>query len=157
MTITLEDILTKDPDDILKKITQEEFRSNLEETFDRNNLVKIKEKLDSFFKSDKTSLFRGQVVHAGDYFVTVISILKSSGRVFFQVNDTDVTFSLPLNYVLGEEGGNFPFKKGDLAKFKDQIWMVRSVNPASRNVVLKHDSLGLKKITINKIERIAND
>ena len=151
--ITLQDILTKDPDEIINSIIVIKEAKVLPAIPD-NDIEIIKTSLAGFLKGEPSLLELGQVLHVANYFITVKRILKSSGRVFFSINDFNKEFSVQISYLIGEEPTEFPFKKGDQVKLNNDIWIVKSINPASRNVVILHNSLGIKRISIDKVEKL---
>ena len=152
MGITIQDILTKNPDDLIKEIAIEESKSN--PVLDKAQQTKIKNDLKGFLNGDKSLIKRGRVLHVGDHFVTIAAVLPSTQRVFLLVNNFDKTFSLQMSYLLGVADEEFPYKKGDSVTFQDYVWSVKSINPASRNVTLFNPSLGGRKVGISKIKKI---
>ena len=153
MNITLDEIRTLSADEIINKM---KIVSTLPEQEDgaiqrKHTISGLKPLLKGFFKPDPSLLRRGAVVHVGEHFLTVSSILNSSDRVFFVFQNDTKEFSFSKRYILGTENSEFPYKKDDKVTFEDAIWTVVTVNPASNMVEITDDAIK-RKVSANRVK-----
>lgn len=143
LQITLQDLLQRTPEEILKKMRE----ISSEKVF-----TKVKEPSRTIVQHDKgkinRALYRGALSHTKEFTkgqtfpfenhtIQVINVEKSSGRVRFVKMDTEEIFSLAFSTLTGTEK-EMPYKKGDWVIFEEQCFQVTGLNPASKNVVIDY-------------------
>lgn len=136
--LTLNDILTKSPDEIIKQITVRQTISEVpNSTLTKAELEEIKEKLKAFFLTEPDKLQRGQTLRVNSkYFIDVIDVSKTTNRAFFKPRfpPNSKTFSLAISYLVGQE---FPYKVGDEVDFEGAKSPVISVSPSTQTITIK--------------------
>lgn len=169
--LVLEDILTKNPLEILEIIKIKQEDAKIERHIIEPDLIKqettppVKNKPIKITKSilkgrftPGTVFIKGDRHKIGDNHVfEVIGVENSSGRVRFTVytlplieNSKPITtLSLSIAALTGQKE-TFAYKKGDLIIFNDKDYVVKGINPASKNVVLEVDGK-LRYVKISKI------
>ena len=153
MNITLDEIRTLSADEIINKMKVVSILPEQDDgaTQRKHTIAGLKPLLKGFFKPDPSLLRRGEVIHVGEHFLTVSSILNSSDRVFFLFPDDTKEFSVSKRYILGTEDSEFPYKKDDKVTFDEVEWTVVTVNPAS-NMVEISDSVTKRKVSANRVK-----
>jgi len=153
LNITLDEIRTLSADEIINKmkIVSDGPEQDDGATQRKHTIAGLKPLLKGFFKPDPSLLRRGEVIHVGEHFLTVSSILNSSDRVFFLFPDDTKEFSVSKRYILGTEDSEFPYKKDDKVIFDEAEWTVVTVNPAS-NMVEISDSITKRKVSANRVK-----
>lgn len=116
-------------------------------------ILELKPLLKGFFKADPSLLRRKQVVHVGNHFLTISSILNSSDRVFFTFANESKEFSFSKSYILGLEHEDFPYKKDDKVTFDEAEWTVVSINPASKMVKIT-DGIIKRAVVIDRVKHV---
>lgn len=169
--LVLDDILTKSPLEILEIIKVKQEKIKIEGHTVEPDVVREETPLLSQAKPIKItkSILKGKFApgtvftkgerHAiGDACVfEVIGVENSSGRVRFAVYSTPLTenpkpstvLSLSIAALTGQKE-TFPYKKGDHVSFNNENYVIRGINPASKNVVLEVDSK-MRYVKISKI------
>ena len=155
MNITLDEIRTLSADEIINKMKVVSILPEQDDgaTQRKHTISKLKPLLKGFFKPDPSLLRRGAVVHVGEHFLTVSSILNSSDRVFFLFPDDTKEFSVSKRYILGTEDSEFPYKKDDTVLFEEIVWAVVTVNPAS-NMIEIWDGNIKRKVSANRVKPV---
>jgi hypothetical protein len=142
--LTLEELLIKEVDDILRQVTVENVVPE--------DIQKAKAGLKGFFKDKEDLIKTGYLFKLGDYDMGVDRVSKTSGRIFFRFKNNPRRFSLQIDYLLGKEQ-EFPYKKGDQVFFNDDIiCTVIGVNKASQNVVIDVEGQ-TKKVAITRVRK----
>lgn len=170
MEVTLQDLLTLDPYEILKKINRD-----LEEPIQpavapssQTSTAPITERSlapksasgspkDRYRKAfpPGTVFAKGTVFEFGDHSLEVLNVEKGSRRIRFIRTDTQEIFSLPESVLTGEEEV-FPFVKGDIISFEDQTYEVIGLNPASKNIVIFYDGKP-RYVKITKVVKVTSE
>lgn len=141
--LTLEELLIKEVDDILRQVTIEEIT--------KDDVDRAKAGLKGFFKGKRDVLKTGYSFKLGDQEFMIDRVAESSGRIFFRFKNNPQKFSVQINYLLGIEE-EFPYVKGDQVIFNDVICTVTGTNKASRNVVVNVEG-ALKKVSISRVRK----
>ena len=150
--LTLEDIQTLNAEEIIERITV--VSSNYDDLKEqrKKNIREIKPLLKGYFKVDQSLMRRGQVLHVGDHFITISSLLPSSGRIFFLFHNDRKEFSISRAWLLDEPEDAFPFKHGDKVKFDDITWTVDTINPSSKMIKIDNGTtkryIGIKRVEL---------
>lgn len=169
--LALDDILTKSPLEILEIIKVKQEKIKIETHLVEPDIVQVQvspsvsnepvKVTKSILKGRFTPgvvFIKGERHKIGDAYVfEVIGVENSSGRVRFAVytiplsdNSKPVTvLSLSIAALTGQKE-TFPYKKGDLVIFDNKNYVVKGVNPASKNVVLEVDDK-MRYVKISKI------
>jgi hypothetical protein len=151
--LTLDEIRTLPAEEIINRMKIESKIPYEKETGPtrKEKILELKPLLKGFFKPDPSLLRREQVIHVGNYFLTVASILPSSDRVFFTFPNETKEFSFSRSYVLGIEQQVFPYKKDDKVTFDESEWTVLTVNPAS-NMIRITDGVIKRAVSANRVK-----
>lgn len=159
--ITLKDLLEAAPEEILKKMHSQAPSEAV--------LVKVKESPKVAVEPDKEEINRalykgafsttreftkGQVFPFQDHTIEVINVEKSSGRVRFIKVGTEEVFSLAFSTLTGTEN-EMPYKKGDWVIFEGQRFIVKGLNPASKNVVIDYHGK-TRYVKLSKLSKITS-
>lgn len=174
--LVLEDILTKSPLQILEIIKVKQNEVKIEGHTIEPDVVREEISLPLQTKSVKItkSILKGRFTPGvvftkgerhkiGDACVfEVIGVENSSGRVRFAVYSIPLSddskpvtvLSLSIAALTGQKE-TFPYKKGDLVVFNDQNYVVKGINPASKNVVLEVNDK-MRYVKISKIHLVVS-
>jgi len=170
--LVLDDILTKSPLQILEIIKVKQDEVKIETHTVEPDVVREEVSIPSETKPIKVtkSILKGRFAPGivftkgerhkiGDACVfEVIGVENSSGRVRFAVYSIPLTenpkpvtvLSLSIAALTGQKE-TFPYKKGDLVIFNNKNYVVKGINPASKNVVLEVDDK-MRYVKISKIK-----
>lgn len=170
--LVLDDILTKSSLQILEIIKIKQDNVKIETHVVKPDVVLEEVSLPSVTKPIKVTksilkgkftpgvvFVKGERHKIGDTCIfEVVGIENSSGRVRFAVYTIPMTenpkpitvLSLSIAALTGEKE-NFAYKKDDLVIFNEQNYVVKGINPASKNVVLEVDGK-LRYVKISKIK-----
>lgn len=174
--LALDDILTKSPLEILEIIKVKQEKIKIESHIVEPDMVQTQVSLPPETKSVKVtkSILKGRFAPGvvftkgerhkiGDACVfEVIGVENSSGRVRFAVYSIPLSddskpvtvLSLSIAALTGEKQ-SFAYKKGDCVVFNDKDYIVKGINPASKNVVLEVDGK-MRYVKISKIRLVVS-
>jgi hypothetical protein len=150
--ITLNDLLSKEPDEIVSSLVTERCIY----------LKPLKQQLKGFFQDGENLIEYGYQFRLDHNTLEIMQVLKASGRVFFKVKETGQKFSMSLA-ALTSDTTPFPYKDGDFVTYTPKaantvICEVIGLNPSSRHVVIYNEDLNIrKKVPLSKVSMYAGE
>jgi hypothetical protein len=145
--ITLDDFITKSPEELLPSLTMEKTS--------KEKFLQLKPRLKDYFKCDYGTLRVGTWITPFDDKLKITRVLPSTGRVFLQLEGTKEEFSVTRSFLTGEEDIAL-FRVGDeVVNLQDNaICTVHKLIKSSRKVTVAYPDGTLVTLPESKLQKL---